>query len=279
MIPGPGPARRLAARRVALVVALAGLLACGCGSGEAGSPGRDSSGAATAAGASRAREDSARARPGSAETSPAAPGAPPSDSARAAADTTPVVLFLGNSLTAGLGLLPEQAYPALVRARIDSAGLDFRVVNAGVSGATSADGVRLVGGYLDRPVAVVVVELGANDMLRGQDLDATRANLQAILDSVRARRPGARIVIAGMQAPPNLGPDYTRRFRDLYPALARRNGAALVPFLLAGVAADTALNQADGMHPNAAGEKIVAENVWKVLEPVLRRIEAARQAG
>jgi acyl-CoA thioesterase-1 len=241
---------------VALAVVLAGLLAWGCGSGEAGS--------SAAVRGSAGRADSGRVR---------------RDSDRAAADTTPVVLFLGNSLTAGLGLLPEQAYPALVRAKIDSAGLDFRVVNAGVSGATSADGVRLVGGYLDRPVAAVVVELGANDMLRGQDLGATRANLQAIIDSVRARRPGARIVIAGMQAPPNLGPEYTGRFRDLYPALARRNGAALVPFLLAGVAADTALNQADGMHPNAAGEKIVAENVWKVLEPVLRRIAAARQTG
>jgi acyl-CoA thioesterase I len=267
VIRGPGAARRSTPRPVALALALAGLFAWGCGSGQSGSAKRASADAGSAAASARAstvRADSARARLAS---------------TRAAADTTPVVLFLGNSLTAGLGLLPEQAYPALVQAKIDSAGLDFRVVNAGVSGATSADGVRLVGGYLDRPVVAVVLELGANDMLRGQDLGATRANLQAIIDSVRARRPGARIVIAGMQAPPNLGSDYTRSFRAIYPALARRNDAALVPFLLAGVAADTALNQADGMHPNAAGEKIVAENVWEVLEPVLRRIEAARGAG
>jgi len=195
-------------------------------------------------------------------------------------DTTPVVLFLGNSLTAGLGLLPEQAYPSLMQAKIDSAGLGFRVVNAGVSGATSADGVRMVGTYLNLPVAVVVLELGANDMLRGQDLDATRRNLEAIVDSIQARRPAAEIVIAGMRAPPNLGPAYTERFRDLYPELARHSGAALIPFLLEGVAADPALNQADGMHPNAAGERIVAEDVWKVLEGVLRRVrEGSRAEG
>jgi acyl-CoA thioesterase-1 len=251
--------RRALLLTTTIVVALAGTLAWACESGESGSatPGLDSG---------RSAADAA----GGGAAGPRASTAP---------DTTPVVLFLGNSLTAGLGLLPERAYPALVQAKIDSAGLDFRAVNAGVSGATSADGVRLVGGYLERPVAAVVLELGANDMLRGQDLGATRANLQAIVDSVRARRPAARIVIAGMRAPPNLGPDYTRSFRELFPALARRNGAVLIPFLLEGVAADSALNQADGMHPNAAGETIVAENVWKVLEPVLRRIEAARKAN
>lgn len=268
MIPGPGgPARRLAARHGTLAVAVAALLALGCGQGQRTSAQRASADAGSAAASARV----STARAGAARAGLDSTGAVP--------DTTPVVLFLGNSLTAGLGLLPEQAYPALVQAKIDSAGLDFRVVNAGVSGATSADGLRLVGGYLDRPVVAVVLELGANDMLRGQDLGATRANLQAIIDSVRARRPGARIVIAGMQAPPNLGPDYTRSFRAIYPALARRNDAALVPFLLAGVAADTALNQADGMHPNAAGERIVADNVWKVLEPVLRRIAASRRAS
>lgn len=220
-----------------------------------------------------------RASPDSAASAPA-PAAAPAGGSRAPspADSSarPVVLFLGNSLTAGLGLQPEQAYPALLAAKIDSAGLPFRVVNAGVSGATSADGVRQVGRWLDLPVAVLVLELGANDALRGQDLAATRRNLQAILDSTRARRPDARLVIAGMQAPPNLGSDYTARFRRLFPDIARRNDATLIPFLLRGVAADPALNQGDGMHPNAAGEQIVARNVWEVLEPVLKEVAHRR---
>jgi acyl-CoA thioesterase-1 len=242
------------------------LVACGRGPGGAGGGDR-------AAGGSGAT--------GAADRSPAPAGAAagPASGRLAAPDDVPVVLFLGNSLTAGLGLLPEQAFPSLIQAKMDSAGLRFRAVNAGVSGATSADGVRLVGSYLELPVAVVVLELGANDMLRGQDLDATRRNLQAIIDSVRSRRPAARIVIAGMRAPPNLGQDYTDRFRAVFPELGRRNHAALIPFLLADVAADTGLNQGDGMHPNAAGERIVAANVWRVLEGVLREIEASRSDG
>lgn len=187
------------------------------------------------------------------------------------ADSAPVVLFLGTSLTAGLGVAAEEAYPSLIQARMDSLGWPFRVVNAGVSGETSAGGLARIDWLLRQPVAVLVLELGANDVLRGQDLDSLRYRLQAIIDRTREAHPTASIVIAGMEAPPNLGRDYTRRFRALYPELARANGAALIPFLLEGVAGIPELNQADGMHPTARGHQIMAENVWAVLEPLLRR--------
>ncbi len=185
----------------------------------------------------------------------------------------PVVLFLGTSLTAGLGLSESEAYPALIQDKIDSAGLRFRVVNAGESGGTSAGGLRRLDWLLRQPVSVLVLELGANDALRGQDLDATRQNLQEIIHRTRAAYPDVEIVIAGMQAPPNLGERYTTEFREIFPDLARRNHAALIQFLLEGVAAVAELNQADGIHPTAAGQRLIAENVWKVLEPVLRDIE------
>ncbi|MGH7546185.1 MAG: arylesterase, partial [Gemmatimonadota bacterium] len=195
---------------------------------------------------------------------------------RGAPGDRPAVLFLGTSLTAGFGLEPEEAYPALLQRKIDSAGLDFRVVNAGVSGETSAGGLRRIDWVLQQPIAVLVLELGANDALRGQDLAVTKRNLQEIIDRTRERQPGARIVIAGMQAPPNLGLAYTRRFRELFVGLARENDAALIPFLLEGVGGVPSLNQADGIHPNGAGARVMAENVWRVLEPILRR--AARSA-
>ena len=192
----------------------------------------------------------------------------------APADDRPVVLCFGTSLTAGLGLAPDSAYPALLQRKVDAAGLRFRVVNAGVSGETSADGLRRIDWLLQQPqrVAVLVLELGANDALRGQDLKAAARDLQAIIDRTRARFPGVRIVIAGMAAPPNLGTRYTREFRDLFVSLARENQAALIPFLLEGVAGRPALNQADGIHPTEAGARIVAGNVWTVLKPVLRRV-------
>jgi acyl-CoA thioesterase-1 len=185
-----------------------------------------------------------------------------------------VVLFLGTSLTAGLGLSEAEAYPALVQQKIDSAGLAFRVVNAGESGGTSAGGLRRIDWLLRQPVEVLVLELGANDALRGQDLDATRRDLQQIIDRTRAAHPGVGIVIAGMQAPPNLGDRYTAEFRAIYPDLASRNGAALIPFLLEGVAAVPSLNQADGIHPTAEGHRVMADHVWKVLEPVLQSSRA-----
>ncbi len=158
---------------------------------------------------------------------------------------------------------------------MDSAGLRFRAVNAGVSGETSAGGLRRIDWVLQQPVAVLVLELGANDALRGQDLAATKRNLQEIIDRASARYPEVRIAIAGMRVPPNLGPRYAREFRQLFVELARENDAALIPFLLEGVAGVPELNQPDGIHPNAAGARIMAENVWRVLEPILRKSASA----
>lgn len=192
-------------------------------------------------------------------------------------DSAPTIVFLGNSLTAGFGLTRDEAYPALIQAKLDSAGYRYRAMNAGVSGETSAGGLRQIDWLLDQHVAVLVLALGANDALRGQDLTATRRNLQNIIDRTRERHPDAHIVIAGMQAPPNLGETYTEEFRTMFVALARENDAALVPFLLDGVAAVPELNQADGIHPTAEGQQIMAETVWQTLEPVLRERPERRQ--
>lgn len=205
----------------------------------------------------------------------AAPAAQPVPGA-ALRDTTPVVLFLGTSLTAGLGVDPAEAYPTLIARRVDSLRLGFRVVNAGVSGETSAGGLRRIPWLLQQPVRVLVIELGANDALRGHDLAATRRNLQAIIDSARGRDPRMAIVLAGMQAPPNLGASYTREFRELFAELARANRAALIPFLLEGVGGNFDLNQPDAIHPTAAGQRLMAENVWRVLELVLRNPASRR---
>jgi acyl-CoA thioesterase-1 len=206
----------------------------------------------------------------------AAPAEPATADASAEAEAErPVVLFLGTSLTAGYGLPQEEAYPAVIQEKIDSAGLPFRAVNAGVSGETSAGALRRLDWLLRQPFDVLVLETGANDMLRGADLDSTRANIQAIVDRVRQERPGARIVLAGMLAPPNLGREYANRFRDMFPEMAVQNDLQLVPFLLRDVGGVRALNQPDGIHPTAAGQEIVASNVWEVLEPVLRE-EAVR---
>jgi acyl-CoA thioesterase-1 len=189
------------------------------------------------------------------------------------------VLIVGTSLTAGLGLDPDEAYPALLQGKIDSTGLPYHVVNAGLSGETSAGALRRVPWLLRQPIAVFVLETGANDGLRGLDVDSTKAHIAAILDSVKRADPRAAIFLVQMEAPPNLGPRYTRSFHDLYPAVARTSGATLLPFLLRGVAGDAALNQADGMHPNVTGERIVAANVWSGLEPVLRARAAASSVG
>lgn len=190
---------------------------------------------------------------------------------RAARDwaAAPVVLFLGTSLTAGYGLNVERAYPALIQNELDAAGLDFRVVNAGVSGETSAGGLRRIDWLLREPVAVLVLELGANDGLRGLDPGEMKRNLAEIIARTRTANPDVRVVIAGMEAPPNMGRPYTAAFHRVFPDLARETDAALIPFLLDGVGGIPALNQADGIHPTAAGQEIVAANVWEVLEPVL----------
>ncbi|MRS63527.1 arylesterase [Larkinella terrae] len=202
------------------------------------------------------------------------------DQKPAAADSTskPVeenrkktILFFGNSLTAGYGLDPAEAFPALVGEKAKTAGFDYQVVNAGVSGETTAGGKSRISWVLNKPVDVFVLELGANDGLRGIPLDDSKKNLQAILDTVKLKSPQAQIVIAGMHIPPNLGPDYSGQFYRIFIDLSRKNKAALIPFLLDDVAGIPKLNQADGIHPTAEGHKIVAENVWKVLEPVLQK--------
>jgi acyl-CoA thioesterase I len=182
----------------------------------------------------------------------------------------PAVMFLGTSLTAGFGIDPDQAYPALIQEKIDSAGLNYRVVNAGVSGETSAGALRRVDWLFQEPVSVLVVETGANDGLRGLPPDSLRANIQAILDRARRLQPPPRLVLLGMRVPPNYGQAYSQRFQAIYPELARANNAALVPFLLQGVGGLPNLNQPDGMHPTSEGQRRLAETVWRVLEPVLR---------
>ena len=200
---------------------------------------------------------------------PAEAPAPAATATPAPAPEAPVVLFLGTSLTAGLGLDPAQAYPERIAERIRAAGLPHRVVNAGVSGETAAAARRRLDWLLKQRVDVLVIETGANDGLRGQDPDATRADIQALIARARELRPATRILLVGMQAPPNLGRPYAERFRAIYPELARANEIALVPFLLDGVAGVPGLNQPDGVHPTAAGQERVAENVWAVLRPLL----------
>jgi len=203
-------------------------------------------------------------------TARTAPGLASADRGSPAADDRPVVLFLGTSLTAGLGLDPGEAYPARIQEKLDSAGLRWRVVNGGVSGETSAGALRRLEWMLRPGVRVLVVETGANDGLRGLDVDSTRANLEAIVARARAYDPGVRIVLAGMEAPPNLGARFTARFRGMFSDLARRERLPLIPFILEGVGGVDSLNQGDGIHPNVAGARIVAGNVWGVLEPVVR---------
>jgi acyl-CoA thioesterase-1 len=190
--------------------------------------------------------------------------------APAAAGERPAILILGTSLTAGYGLDPDSAYPAVLQRLVDSVGLEFDVVNAGVSGESSAGAARRIDWVLRAEPAILVIETGANDMLRGQDPDSIRANIQGMIDRVRAQSPGTTIVLTAMEAMPNLGADYARRFRAIYPALARANGGPLIPFILDGVAGIDTLNQDDGIHPNPAGARIVARNVWRGIEPLLK---------
>lgn len=211
---------------------------------------------------------------GGPESNRVAPSGGPDDAAAPAAaeeGERSVVMFLGTSLTDGYGLEREDAYPARLQEKIDSAGLDWEVVNAGVSGEKSAVALQRVRGWLLRqPFDVLVVETGANDMLQGADLDSLRANLQAIVDTVRAARPEARVVLVGLLAAPNLGSPYADRFNAIFPEVAAENDLPFVSFLLEGVAGERDLNLADGIHPNEAGQRRLAENVWGTLEPVLR---------
>ncbi|HCM76108.1 MAG TPA: arylesterase [Cytophagales bacterium] len=180
------------------------------------------------------------------------------------------ILFFGDSITAGYGLSPEDAFPAHVEAALVKKGLDVKVVNAGLSGETSAGGLSRIDWILRQPIDVFVLELGANDGLRGLPLAQTRNNLQAIIDKVKSKNPEVKIVLAGMMVPPNLGNEYTSEFRNIYPEMAKKNNATLIPFLLEGVAGDGKLNIADGIHPNVEGHKIVAGTVVKIIEPLLK---------
>ena len=191
--------------------------------------------------------------------------------ARAAETPAKSLVFLGDSLTAGFGVQPTEAFPALVAEKISAAGLPFEVQNAGLSGDTSAGGLRRIDWLLQRPIDVLIIELGANDGLRGLDLKSMKANLQAIIDKAKAKNSSVKIILAGMQVPPNLGPEYAAGFQRVYAELARDNNATLIPFLLEGVGGQRELNQADLIHPSAAGHRIIADLVWRTLEPMLRK--------
>lgn len=225
---------------------LGGMLLAACG-GQAGDGGNDNG--------------RTEAIPASAASSPGQPGAKRLH-----------LLFVGTSLTAGLGLEPEDTYPSLIAAKIDSAGLPYAVTNAGISGETSAALVARLDWLLRGDFDVIVVETGANDGLRGIPVATARQNIDSILTRVRASRPQAAIVLVQMESPPNLGAAYTDAFRAMYEELSTKHRAVLMPFLLEGVAGEADLNQADGIHPNEAGSRRVAENVWKVLGPELVRL-------
>jgi len=183
-----------------------------------------------------------------------------------------VILCFGNSLTEGYGLKEEEAYPAILQQKIDSAGFNYKVVNAGLSGETTSGGLGRLNWVLQsqKNIQLFILELGTNDGLRGISLKEAKKNLQQIIDTVSLKIPKAPIVLAGMQIPPNMGPEYTTKFKNIFPALAESNSIALIPFLLEGVAGDKTLNQEDGIHPTAEGTKIVAKNVWKIIQPFLK---------
>ena len=180
-----------------------------------------------------------------------------------------VILFFGDSLTAGYGLSTEEAFPALTEKQLIKSGRNVKVVNAGLSGETSAGGLSRIDWILRQPIDIFVLELGANDGLRGLPLDQTRKNLQAIIDKVKTKYPKIKFVLAGMMVPPNMGKEYAADFKKIYPDLAKKNNATLIPFLLEDVGGIEILNQTDGIHPNVEGHKIVARNISKILEPLL----------
>ncbi|HLP94813.1 MAG TPA: arylesterase [Saprospiraceae bacterium] len=197
------------------------------------------------------------------------PTATTNTAAEAPATQKKNIVFFGNSLTAAYQLSPEQGFTAILQRRIDTLKMPYICVNAGLSGETTADGVNRVNWVLQQPVDIFVLELGGNDALRGLPIEASKKNLNDILEKVKAKYPDCKIVVAGMMAPPNLGAVYTNAFRDMYPNLAKKFNAALIPFLLDGVGGVPSLNLPDGIHPNVEGQKIVAENVWAVLKGVL----------
>ena len=184
-------------------------------------------------------------------------------------NTTKTILFFGDSLTAGYGIELEEAFPALIQKRLDSLGKSYTVINSGISGETTSGGLNRINWVLNQNVDIFILELGANDGLRGIALDKTRENLQNIIDEVKQKNPATKIILAGMQIPPNMGPEYTSEFRKIFPELAEQNQVPLIPFLLDGVAGIPELNLEDGIHPTPAGHKILRENVWSVLKEVV----------
>lgn len=181
-----------------------------------------------------------------------------------------VIVFLGDSLTAGLGVQPQQAFPALIEQKIREQNLPYEVINAGLSGDTTAGGLRRIDWLLQRKIEVLVIELGGNDGLRGQPVANIKSNLQAMIDKAKAKEPDVKIVVAGMQMPPNLGGQYAEQFRQTFFDVAKANNAAMIPFLLEGVGGQRELNQPDLIHPNPLGHRIVADVVWKTIEPLLK---------
>lgn len=181
------------------------------------------------------------------------------------------IVFFGDSLTAGYGLEDvDDAFPGIIQNKIDALGLDYNIVNSGVSGETTSGGKNRIDWVLNEEPSVFILELGANDGLRGVPLDQSKANLQTIIDAVKTKYPETIIVLAGMQIPPNMGQDYTTAFKNIFPDLAKENNLHLVPFLLEDVGGIPDLNQSDGIHPTKAGHKILAKNVWEVLQPILK---------
>lgn len=189
----------------------------------------------------------------------------------ASATETKTIAFLGDSLSAGLGVKPEEAFPALVQAKIRERGLPYEVLNAGVSGDTTAGGLRRLDWLLQRKIDVLVIELGGNDGLRGLSIRDLQANLQAMIDKAKAKQPEIKIVIAGMQMPPNVGAQYLQEFRQVFSDVAKENNATLIPFLLEGVGGLREYNQPDMIHPNPTGHRMVADVVWKTIEPLLNQ--------
>jgi acyl-CoA thioesterase-1 len=211
--------------------------------------------------------------------SPGKAGADPSpaatESPAPAVSNLPVIVAFGDSLTAGFGLSEDQAYPTLLQRKLDEKGHKYRVINAGISGDTSAGGARRIEWTLDPNVKFLILELGGNDALRGQPVSELKKNLAVIIEKAKSR--GVTVVLAGMEAPPNLGPEYTLEFRQAFRDLAKKYDLPFIPFVLEGVGGHPELNQPDGIHPNAEGEKILTENVWRVLEPLLDERRAQRK--
>jgi acyl-CoA thioesterase-1 len=193
------------------------------------------------------------------------PSSPSDNAAPEALDSRKTILFFGDSITAGYGIDEQEAFPALIQQRLDSLGMPWRAVNAGLSGETSAGGLRRIDWLLQQPVDILILELGGNDGLRGVSPEETHRNLEEIIDRTRAKYPEVRIILAGMQVPPNLGPDYAASFADVYPSVARNKKVELIPFILDGVGGIPELNLPDGIHPTAEGHRIVAETVWRGL--------------